>query len=61
MRTLFLTLIMLCTSCVMHTPSTNTRLELGHEDDKGVFLAVKPFDSDKVTGLFVSFYDWLTD
>jgi len=47
------------TSCVVHTPSTNTRLEIGHEEDKGVFVSAKPFDSDKVTGLFVELYNWI--
>ncbi len=61
MKKLFLVLTLLCTSCVMHTPSTNTRLEIGHEEDKGIFIAAKPFDSNKVTGLFLELYNWITE
>ena len=48
-------------SCVAHTPLTNSKLELGYEEQKGAFISVKPFDSDIISKHVSDFLDWFTD
>ena len=60
MKKVMLISILLCSSCVMHTPATDTRLEIGYEEDKGVFISAKAFDSNIVMEWLKVGYEFIT-
>ncbi len=60
-KLLLLLFVVLNTSCVMHTPATNTRLEAGYTEDKGVFISAKLFDSNIVMNSFRELYSWFSE
>ena len=53
-------LILITPACVTHTTLTNTRIEIGYEEDKGAFVGIKLFDSDLITKKASDFLNWFT-
>ena len=52
-------LLILSAGCSVTGPYTGTRYEIGANEDVGIYMSMKLFDSDTVTELAVDGYNWV--
>ena len=52
-------LLIMATGCSITGPYTGSKYEIGANEDIGIYMSVKIFDSDTVTSGVVKAYDWV--
>jgi hypothetical protein len=52
-------LLIFCTGCSITGPYTGSKYEIGANEDVGIYMSVKLFDSDSVTEGAVKAYNWV--
>jgi hypothetical protein len=51
----------ICQGCVIKGPWTGSKYEIGANEDQGLFISVKPMDSDIITNTMIESYEWLIE